>query len=108
MAPNKYLQLLDQGLSAFVFEKEEGKPILRDNPLLVAPWRDELEDYLCDLDPNHSLLWTAGIILDSRDGIIFSSYEQATDYNSGFMPRSGTFSSPAPLIYVRSAEVAAC
>ena len=35
MAPNKYLQLPDQGqgLSAFVFEKEDGKPILRDGLL---------------------------------------------------------------------------
>ena len=38
---NKYLKLLDQGIAAFVFELEDGVPVLRDNPLLVAPWRDD-------------------------------------------------------------------
>ena len=42
---NKDLKLLDQGLAAFVFEVEDGIPVLHDNPLLVAPWRDELEDH---------------------------------------------------------------
>ena len=66
---NKYLKMLDQGLAAFVSEREDGpdgKPILRDNPLLVAPWRDELEDYLGDTDSKYTSLWTAGILIDSR------------------------------------------
>ena len=50
---NKYLQLLDQGLSAFVFEKNDAdEPILGDNPLMLAPWRDELEEYLKAKDPS--------------------------------------------------------
>ena len=48
MAPsNKYLSLLDQGLNDFVFERDENEePVLGDNPLMLAPWRDELLDLL--------------------------------------------------------------
>ena len=48
---NKYLQLLDQGLAAFVYQRDEnGKPVLTDNPLMLGPWRDDLEDYLYEYD----------------------------------------------------------
>ena len=103
---NKHLKLLDQGIAAFVFEPEDGIPILRDNPLLVAPWRDELEDYLSDKDSRFPSLWTAGVLIDSK-GITFSTFEQATDYNLGVMPRTFTFKKPAPLVYVRPPTVAA-
>ena len=61
---NKYLKLLDQGLAAFVFELEDGIPVLHDNPLLVAPWRDELEDYLSDKDSRYPGLWSGGVLID--------------------------------------------
>ena len=66
---NKFLQLLDQGLSAFVYERDqENKPVLNDNPLMVAPWRDELEDYIQEIDPTLHSLVTCGILIDSRGG----------------------------------------
>ena len=103
---NKYLKLLDQGLAAFVFELVDDKPILRDNPLLVAPWRDELEDYLSDLDSKYPSLWSSGLLIDSK-GITFSSFEQATDYNNGVLRRFYTFQNPAPIMYTRPAGIAA-
>ena len=73
-AGNKFLQLLDQGLSAFIFEKDEqDKPILSDNPLMVAPWRDELEEFIESTEPTLHSLITCGILMDSKGGIIFSS-----------------------------------
>ena len=106
---NKYIQILDQGLSAFVFERVEGKPILSENPLLVAPWRDELEDYLAELNPKFSVLWRSGIIIDTKatGNIIFSTFQQATDYQQGTMPRDFEFKNPAPVKYVRSAAISA-
>ena len=44
---NKYTQLLDQGLHAFVYQRDEDDtPNLGDNPLMLAPWREDLSDYL--------------------------------------------------------------
>ena len=62
---NKFLQLLDQGLSAFIFEKDEqDKPILSDNPLMVAPWRDELEEFIESTEPTLHSLITCEILMD--------------------------------------------
>ena len=104
---NKYIQILDQGLSAFVFERVDGKPTLSENPLLVAPWRDELEDYLAELNSKFSVLWRSGIIIDPKGGIIFSTFQQATDYQQGTMPRDFEFKSPAPVKYERNSSITA-
>ena len=77
---NKYIQLLDQGLAAFVYQRDDNdKPVLTDNPLMLGPWRDDLEDYLFEYDSKFIPLISEGTLLDPKDGIIFSSYEQATD-----------------------------
>ena len=77
---NKHMQLLEQGLSAFVFQHGEGDmPVLGDNPLFIAPWREELPAWIAANNPSLSAVIQYGIQLDSGGGITFSSLEQATD-----------------------------
>ena len=75
---NKHLQLLDQGLAAYVYERENDIPLLTDNPLMLAPWRDDLEDYIGEIEPAFSTLVRGGFLLNSKGGYIFSTYKQAT------------------------------
>ena len=80
MAPsNKYLTLLDQGLNDFVFERDENEePVLGDNPLMLAPWRDELLDLLESRNPALKSVLLRGLLLDNGGGVVFSTLEQAT------------------------------
>ena len=104
---NKYLQLLDQGLSAFVYERDENdQPVLGDNPLMLAPWRDDLPDFIQSKNPALSSLIKRGLLLDTSGGIIFSSLSQATDYYHNKLP-SHTFDAPATTVYSRPASVIA-
>ena len=105
---NKYIKLLDQGLAAFVYQRDDnGKPVLSDNPLMLGPWRDDLEDYLYEYDPKFVPLLTEGTLLDPKGGTIFSTYAQATDYSYGTMRRDHTILDPPTCPYVRPAEVQA-
>ena len=106
---NKYLQLLDQGLSAFVFERDESdKPVLSDNSLMVAPCRDELEDYIESTEPSLHTFIKTGLLMDTSGGtIIFSSLAQATDYYRGNMPMDFSYKNPATSTYNRPAAVTA-
>ena len=105
---NKYIKLLDQGLAAFVYQRDDnGKPVLSDNPLMLGPWRDDLEDYLYEYDPKFVPLLTEGTLLDPKGGTIFSTYAQATDYSYGTMRRDHSILDPPTCPYVRPAEVQA-
>ena len=108
MAPsNKYLTLLDQGLNDFVFERDENEePVLGDNPLMLAPWRDELLDLLESRNPALKSVLLRGLLLDNGGGVVFSTLEQATDYYNGVLPVH-TVNDPASLRYVRSTSIAA-
>ena len=85
MAPsNKYLSLLDQGLNDFVFERDENEePVLGDNPLMLAPWRDELLDLLESRNPALKSVLLRGLLLNNGGGVVFSTLEQAIDYYNG-------------------------
>ena len=84
------------------------KPILADNPLMVAPWRDELEDYIEANEPALHSFITTGLYMDTSGGnIIFSSLQQATDYYQGTMPTGFSYKNPAKAVYTRPASVTA-
>ena len=57
--------------------------ILADNPLMVAPWRDELEEYIEATEPALHSFITTGLYMRwtplAVSNIIFSSLEQASD-----------------------------
>ena len=73
---NKYLKLLDDGLSIWMYARNElNQPFLPDNPLLVGPWHDDFDDYLQSTEPMLYSLICTGLLLDSKGGIIFSTLE---------------------------------
>ena len=78
-----------------IYDADE--PILGDNPLMLAPWRDELEEYLKAKDPSLISLMKRGLLLDSNGSITFSSLQQATDYYQGTLPTHPFLSSASVL-----------
>ena len=79
-------------------------PVLGDNPLMLAAWREGLPTYIQAANPSLMSLVKYGILLDSGGGIIFQSLIQATDYYQGELS-SHSFKAPAATPYVRPADV---
>ena len=107
--PNKFLDILKQGIAGFIYTRDENNtPFLGDNPLFLAPWGEDIEEYIKSKHPQlASLIGQAQcrrILNDPSGGITFSSIEQATDFYHDKLRTDYTFCNPAPVPYMFEAE----
>jgi len=92
------------GISAYSYQQGPNKTPLRPgDPVILPRWVRDVVKSTPRIDVNYRNLVTRGIIL-SKDSVIVSSLEQATDYMQGTMPIH-TWEAPAPLLYVRPTDV---